>query len=339
MNLFLKTTAAALAFATVATVTTAQDVTLRVHHFMSAKANLHSKFLVPFAENVAIASDGRINIEIFDSMARGGGPAGLYDRAMEGADEIILTLPGYTSGRFNRSEVFELPFMMDNAVATSKAVWDLVESELQDDEFQDVKILAAWVHGPGVIHSSEPIASLDDMKGVELRGPTRLVTDMLGEFGASPVGMPLPKIPENLSKGVITGATLPWEVTPSIKLGELVQNHTEFGGDRALYTAVFILAMNWDAYDAMPDDLKAILDAETGKGLSEFAGQVMIDADASGRAVSENNNIISLSAEDVQPWVEAAQPVYDRFVERAGDKGFDGQAAIDQAKALIEANK
>ena len=151
--------------------------------------------------------------------------------------------------------------------------------------------------------------------------------------------MPLPKIPENLSKGVISGATLPWEVTPSIKLGELVTNHTEFSGDRALYTATFILAMNWDAYDAMPDDLRDILDAQTGKALSEFGGQVMDDADAGGRGKYATNNIIQLDGAEVSGGIEVAQPVYARFVGRAPEKGFDGTTAIETAKALIAANQ
>lgn len=50
MNNFLKLTAAALLLAGTATVATAQDVTIRIHHFMSQKAPLHSQLLVPFAE-------------------------------------------------------------------------------------------------------------------------------------------------------------------------------------------------------------------------------------------------------------------------------------------------
>ncbi len=339
MNKLFKTSLVALAVATSATVATAQDVTIRVHHFLSQKAPLHSKFLVPFAESVDKASEGRIKIEIFDSMSLGGRPGDLYDQAVDGAVEAVLTLPGYTSGRFNRVEVFELPFMMQDAKATSGALYDLVESELQDGELEETKILASWVHGPGVIHSEEPIASLEDLAGKEMRGPTRLVTDLLGELGATPVGMPLPKIPENLSKGVISGAVIPWEVVPAIKLQELVSNHTEITGDRALYTAAFVLAMNWDAYEDMPEDLQAILDAETGKALSLFAAETMVSADAGGRGTAESNNIIQLDQAEVDRWIEASQPVYDRWVARASDEGFDGQAAIDQARELIAANQ
>lgn len=339
MKSFLKASLVASVLAGSVTVANAQDVTIRIHHFMSQKAPLHSKFLVPFADRVAEASAGRIRVEVFDSMSLGGRPVDLYDQAADGAVEAVLTLPSYSTGRFNESEVFELPFLMQDTVATSKAFYDLIESELQDGEFEDTKILAGWVHGPGIIHSKEPISRKEDLAGQELRGPTRLVTELLTELGATPVGMPLPQIPENLSKGVISGALLPWEVTPSIKLAELVGNHTEMSGDRSLYTAAFVLAMNWDAYEGMPEDLRAILDAQTGKVLSAMAGQVMLEADEFGRKVAEKNNYITLDEAEVARWIEASQPIYDRWVERASEKGFDGQSAIDQAKALIASNQ
>ena len=326
-GLLLMTTAAA-----------AQEVTLRLHHFMGEKAPLHGKMMVPLAAAIEEASEGRMKVEVFSGMSLGGRPGDLYDQAADGAVDIVVTLPGYTAGRFNRSEVFELPFMMKDPVATAEAYYDLITQELQDGEFEETKILTSWVHGPGVLHSKEPISSLEDMVGQEMRGPTRVVTDLLGELGATPVGMPLPLIPENLSKGVISGTVLPWEVTPSIRLAELVSNHTELSGDTSLYTAVFIMAMNWDSYEGLPDDLRQILDDHTGKGLAASTAQVMLDADAGGRNVASGNTFITLNGAEVERWKAAAQPVVDRWVTRAGEMGFDGEAAIAQARALIDAN-
>ncbi|MEM8789405.1 MAG: TRAP transporter substrate-binding protein [Pseudomonadota bacterium] len=339
MKHILKTAVAGAVFAILGAQAQAQDVTIRLHHFLPEAAPLHAQMLVPLAERLSERSDGRLQVELFSSMSLGGRPGDLYDQAADGAVDVVLTLPGYTAGRFPQAEVFELPFIMQDSVATSKAFWDLIENDLQDGEFADVQVLTGWVHGPGVIHSRDPITKLEDLQGMELRGPTRLVTDLLGELGASPVGMPLPQIPENLSKGVITGAVVPWEVTPSIKLAELVSNHTQLGGDRALYTAVFVLAMNIDAYDAMPEDLRAILDEETGKALAETAGEVMVNADAFGLSVAENNNIVTLEEGEVARWIEAAQPVYDRWVSAAGDAGFDGAATIEKARSLIADNQ
>ena len=326
-GLLLMTTAAA-----------AQEVTLRLHHFMGEKAPLHGKMMVPLAAAIEEASEGRMKVEVFSGMSLGGRPGDLYDQAADGAVDIVVTLPGYTAGRFNRSEVFELPFMMKDPVATAEAYYDLITQELQDGEFEETKILTSWVHGPGVLHSKEPISSLEDMVGQEMRGPTRVVTDLLGELGATPVGMPLPLIPENLSKGVISGTVLPWEVTPSIRLAELVSNHTELSGDTSLYTAVFIMAMNWDSYEGLPDDLRQILDDHTGKGLAASTAQVMLDADAGGRNVASGNTFITLDGAEVERWKAAAQPVVDRWVTRAGEMDFDGEAAIAQARALIDAN-
>jgi TRAP-type transport system periplasmic protein len=230
--------------------------------------------------------------------------------------------------------------MMTNPVATAKAFWQLVESDLQDEEYKDVKILGAWVHGPGMIHSKDPITKLEDMAGKKLRGPTRVITDMLNELGATPVGMPLPAIPESLSKGVIDATVIPWEVTTAVRVSELVGNHTEFGGPESLYTATIILAMNKDRYEALPDDVRAAIDAESGEKLSAFASQVMWDYDAPARqiAVDRGNTITTLDEAEVARWKEKAQPVIARWVADMEGRGIDGQALIERAKALITAH-
>ena len=228
--------------------------------------------------------------------------------------------------------------MMTDPVATAKAYWELVDTEMQDGEFGDVHVLGAWVHGPGVIHSKDGVAALEDMQGKTLRGPTRVINDLLSELGAEPVGMPVPAIPEALSKGVVNGTVIPWEVTAALRLPELVGNHTEFSGDEALYTATFVLAMNKARYDAMPDDLKAILDAESGEKFSAFAASIMLENDAPARAkaVDAGNTIVTIEGDEIARWKEAAQPVIARWITEMDGKGKDGQALIDNARALIE---
>ena len=338
---FLKTTAVGTAMlAAMPGAALAQEVTLRLHQFLSPVATVPAKILKPWGERLAEASDGRLNVQHFDAMSLGGRPPELMDQARDGVVDLSMTVVGYTPGRFPRTEVFELPFMMTSPVATSLAFWQMVEEDFQSNEYADFKVLGAWVHGPGVIHSTDPIEKLEDMKGKTVRGPTRVINDMLSELGATPVGMPLPAIPEALSKGVINSTVIPWEVTPAVRLSELVSNHTEFTGAESLYTATIVLVMNKAKYDALPDDLKAILDAESGAKLSEFASQVMWDNDAPGRelAVKNGNNIIQLDETEVARWKEAAQPVIDRWVAEMDGKGLDGQGLIDRAKALIAEN-
>jgi len=336
---FLKTVAVAALIAGVApAASVAQEVTLKLHQFLPPVATVPAKILKPWAERVEAASDGRIKIDHYDAMSLGGKPPELVDQAIDGVADIIMTVVGYTPGRYPKTEVFELPFMMTNPVATSMAFQDLVDSDLQDGEYSDVKVLGAWVHGPGVIHTDKPVNSVADLEGVKLRGPTRVINDMLKELGAVPVGMPLPAIPEALSKGVVNGTVIPWEVTPAIRSSELVTNHAEFSGDEALYTATIIMVMNKDKYESLPDDLKAIIDAESGLKLSEFAAQVMWDGDAPGRAIAEKNGntIVELSSEAVAEFKAKAQPVTERWIADMDSKGIDGQALIEQAKELIK---
>ena len=67
-----------------------------------------------------------------------------------------------------------------------------------------------------------------------------------------PVGAPVPEVPQMLSKGVIDGTVVPWEVTTPLKVAELVDSHTYFAGTRGLYTSFFVFAMNKAKYDALP---------------------------------------------------------------------------------------
>jgi TRAP-type C4-dicarboxylate transport system substrate-binding protein len=317
----------------------AAEVTLKLHHFLPASAPLHQKFLEEWEGALENASGGRIDVEIYSGMALGGKPGELFDQAVSGVADIVLTVPGYSPGRFKRSEVFELPFLMEDSVATSKAFWDLVESELQDAEYFDAKILAAWVHGPGVVHTRKPVQQLEDMSGMLIRGPTRLATELLRELGAQPVATPLPAIPENLQSGDISGTLLPWEVTPSIKLSELVEHHLEFDDKRAMYTTTFVMAMNHDSYRNLPADLRSVLDNFSGKGLSAFAAEVMAGADAYGRLVASDNKHTLLKGPEVQRWIVQAQPLYNRWFAYANENGFDGSAMLGKARELIQYNR
>lgn len=334
----LTATLASLALAVTSAIpVAAQEVTLRMHSFLPPQSVLANEIMKPFADRVVAASDGRIAIQQFDSMSLGGRPTDLIDQARDGVADIVLTLPGYTPGRFPRTEVFELPFMMADPVGTSKAFQQMIEEDFQASEYGDFKILTAWVHGPGVIHTAEPVNSLEDMAGKTLRGPTRIINELLAELGAEPIGMPVPAVPEALSKGVINGTVIPWEVTKTLRLTELVGNHTEFTGPEALYTATFVFAMNKASYEALPDDLRAIIDAESGQMMAGMSSASMVEFDAPAReiAIEAGSNIVALEADEIARWKEAAQPVVDRWVAEMDEKGIDGQALIDRAKALI----
>ncbi|MFY9211153.1 MAG: TRAP transporter substrate-binding protein [Aestuariivita sp.] len=324
--------------AVMATGAMAQEVTLKLHQFLPAQANVPKLVLDVWADNVEAASDGRIEIQRFPSMQLGGTPPQLIDQAIDGVADIVWAVVGFTPGRFPRTEVFELPFMVSDARAASSAYWQMFETHMKDADFQDVKILGTWVHGPGMLHTKDPVNVPGDLQGMKIRGGSRMVNQLLENIGATPVGMPVTAIPEGLSKGVIDGTTIPWEVTTALKIPELVNNHTEFDGP-AIYNLTFVLAMNKDKYESLPDDLKKVIDDNSGLEFSIFAGGTQSDADGPARqlAVENGNNIITISREDAAQWEELANPIYAAWVADMESKGIDGQALIDEARALMDA--
>jgi TRAP-type C4-dicarboxylate transport system substrate-binding protein len=289
-------------------------------------------------DKVEKESGGRIRFEAYPAMQLGGSPVQLFDQAKDGVVDIVWTLPGNTPGRFPRSEVFELPFMMSNAEATSRAFWEYIQTKAPD-EYRDVHLIALQVHGPGMFHvKTRLITQPEDLRGLKMRGPTRQITKMLGYLGATPVGMPLPQIPEALSKGVIDGCVIPWEVVPSVKVHELVSNHSEFdpkGG--ALYTTTFVMAMNKARYESLPPELKKVIDANSGIETSAFLGRVQQGGDAPARqlAVQRGNRIHTIGMAEAQAFRRQARQVEVEWVEEMQRRGFDGRDLLETARRLI----
>jgi TRAP-type C4-dicarboxylate transport system substrate-binding protein len=315
-----------------------QAVTLKFHTFMAPMSNVWLTMHKPWMEKVEKDSGGRIKFEGYPAMQLGGTPVQLYDQARDGVVDIVWTLPGNTAGRFPRIEVFELPFMMNNAEATSKAYWEYVQTQAPD-EFKDTHVIALHVHGPGMFHSAtKQIKSVTDLKGMKVRGPTRQITKMLGAVGATPVGMPLPAITDALSKGTIDACAIPWEVVPSIKVHELTKFHSEFdntGG--ALYTTTFVMAMNNAKYNSLAPDLKRVIDANSGMAASAWLGKTQQSNDPAGRktAVDRGNTIYQFTAAQRDEFVKLSSNVDDEWVADMDKRGFKGAQLLSTAKALI----
>lgn len=333
LSLLIGATATAIALASTAM---AQEVTLRLHQFLPAQATIPSKAIQPWIDKIEAESGGRIKIEHYPSMQLGGGPPALYSQAKDGVVDISWVVLGYSPGRFPRTEVFELPFMTGSAEASSRAFHEYVEANAME-EFADTHPIAFHTHGPGWIHTNTPINTLDDVSGQKLRGPTRVITNLLAKLGATPVGMPVPAVPEALSKGVIDGTVIPWEVTAGLKVPELVTSHAGFDSKPGMYTATFVLTMNNDSYNNLPDDLKAVMDANSGPDVAAMFGAAMDAGDIVGRGIGEasGNTIVVLDDTEKARWMTAAEPVVTEWIAEMDGIGIDGQALIDAAKALL----
>ncbi|MDO5658481.1 MAG: TRAP transporter substrate-binding protein [Paracoccus sp. (in: a-proteobacteria)] len=315
----------------------AQEVTLRLHHFLGATTPTHTEFLAPWAERVEQESGGRIAIEIYPSMTLGGRPPQLFDQARDGVVDISWTLLGYTPGRFPIAELFELPFMGSDATTTSIALQRFAEAHL-GEELAAVHVIG--LHAPSAykLHSAGPVASMQDLTGLKIRAPSRAMTDMLAELGATAVGMPVPEVAQALTSGVIDGAILPWEMAGAMRIEELTPYHLEIGQENGgLASSVMALVMNRDAYARLPDDLRAALDAHSGEALARFAGETWDRTEAETRAaqIAAGAIVTVLPEDEAARWRERAGVVSEDWVRAMDRAGLDGQAMLDDARRLI----
>ena len=228
--------------------------------------------------------------------------------------------------------------MTNSAEVGARATWDYMNKH-STKEFVGTKLLATWVHDEGYVHTNvRPVKTLADFKGLKMRAPTRQTNKLLAALGASPVGMPLPAIPDAVSKGTIDGFLLPWEVMPSLKLHEMVKYHSETDPSRAaLYSAVFVFAMNQAKYDSLPADLKKVIDANSGAALSQQIGKIWDGSQAAGRKAAQDrgNTFTMIPASELDNWVKASAPLVDEWVADMDKRGSNGKAMLAEARELL----
>lgn len=321
----------------VGTAAIADAVTLKFHSFPPMPANSNAKFVKPWADKVKAESNGEISVEMYASMQLGGKPPQLVDQVRDGVVDIIWTVAGYTPGRFRHLEVFELPFMPASAEATSQAAQEYMDTVGAAD-LVDYKVLAVHVHAPGTIHTkSTLVKSVADLSGLKMRGPTRVISQMLGEMGATPVGMPVPQVAPSLSKGVIDGMVVPWEIMPSFKLQELTKSHTTLSGERGLYTAPFLLLMNKAKYESMSASQQKVIDDNAGMALAKWAGQIWDGFEAPARelAVKAGGEFHEMTGAELVEMQQAGAKLVDDWIEQANSDGLDGAMLVQTARALV----
>ena len=334
---FLMGTGSTFGLLTLVPETLAQEViVLRLHTLVPLQTSTIVDVVGPWAKDIEAKSGGRLRIEMYGSMALGGAPQALFDQAKDGVVDFTLTTTGYSPGRFPITETFELPFLMTNGEQTSAALQRFVEAHALD-EFAGVKLICANAHGPGLLHVNRPVEKLEDLRGLKIRGGSRLINDMLAKLGAEPISMSLSEMSQSLASGVLDGTTLPWDITLGYRTSEVVHHHVEFGGDRGLYTQVLVFVMNEAAFNGLPDDIRVLFDATPGIDIARASGAVTDRQDGVARAaaVAMGNTIVTLDDAETARWKAAVQPTIEQWYEDSEALGIDGRALHEHAEALV----
>ena len=325
----------------VAATASAQEYTFKLHHFLGPTTPTQTETIEPWARAVEEASGGRVAIEIYPSMSLGGKPSELVQQARDGVVDLIWTVNGYTPGLFPRTEVFELPNVFTNdPAATNLAMADMFAEDLAP-EYAGLEVMFLHVHAGNGIHMVDrEVRAPADLEGAKLRIPSRTGAWVIEALGAAPVAMPVPDLPQALSKGVVDGALIPFEITLPLKLQDQTRYHIE-GADRYRFgTTVFQLSMNKARWDALPEDIREAFRAASGPDWLERLGGIWRGTDdaATVALVEAGNTHVELTADEVDAFKEALEPVIARWVDDVTASGVDGAPLVSKARARIAAH-
>lgn len=330
--------AALLLTAGIASPAWAETITLKLHHLLGPKAPAHTQMLVPWAQRIEKATGGKVKIEVYPSMSLGGKPPQLVRQVRDGVVDIIWTVNGYTPGLFPRTEVFELPFVhTNNPGATNLAMREMFDTHLAKD-YEGMKVLFLHVHaGQGIQMVDKEVRKPADLAGTKMRIPTRTGAWIIEALGATPVAMPVPDLPQALSKKVVDGAFIPWEIIPPLKLQDMTDYQIEGPNSTRFGTTTFQVSMNLARWNKLPADVqKAFLD-NSGEQWVREVGRIWTQSEVVGIGIATKagNKHIVLTDAEVAQFKGKLEPVVQRWIDEVKSKGIDGKALVDKARASI----
>jgi TRAP-type transport system periplasmic protein len=320
----------ALAWVVPMNMAAADTIELKFAHAFPPKHTMQVTVFEPWAERISKLTDGKVKVTFFPGGALGKAPD-LYALAEKGIADIIYTLHGYTPGRFPMTSVFELPFMVPSATKTSEAMWKLYEQfpEFQK-EYDKVKVLALFCHPGGDFHTvKKPIKTVDDLKGMKIRTANPSVTEALKIFGATPVTTPVTETYTAIERGVVDGTVLPWEGLGIFKIDEL----TKFATLADFYTMTMTVLMNKKKWDSLPEDVKKIIDEQSGMAMSLECGKSYdaTDEPFMQRAVAKGVQVIELAPAEKQKLEALTIPLREKWIQEMDGKGLPGKTVLDAA--------
>ncbi len=299
----------------------AQAVELKLAHFTSPRHPMDRLMMRPWGEEVAQRSNGSLTVRVYPGGELGKGPQAQYKRAADGIADITFGLQGYTSSQFPRTLLVELPGLAADAVDATRMMWKAIGAIR--GEYSRTRVLALWTNDKAVIMTrNKAVRTLDDVKGMKIRTPSKLQGDIISALGATPVSMPVTRMYNALKTGVVDGLMVAPSVIRSFKIGEVARYYTV--GPFA--NTAFFLVMNRKAYEGLSAEHRKIVDETSGEVLSLKAAAIYKKAGAgslAGEKESGRGEVITLSDAEDKRFRKALSGVRASTVKALSDKGID----------------
>lgn len=303
-----RTTALATALALMTGAASAQNLTMS--SWVPPTHFLHTDVLVPFAEQVAEVTEGRVTVTILPAPL--GGPAQHWELARTGVADITWGNFTYEPERFVSLWFAEFPNAGTNGEAQSVALWRTYQAHLADlPVFDGVEMLAVGMFGGGQLHhGAAPMLTPEDIAGQKFRMGGPIQERLLTELGAVPVAAPATRAYEMLESGVIDGSLHTMESVVNFRLEDTLTHHTIFPD--GFYDATFFVVMNGARWDSIAPADQAAIEAIAGETLSATWGrQFDLQSPAATEALAAAGHTIAEASPEL---IAAVETIRDAMV-------------------------
>ena len=320
-----------------ATAAHADEVNLIFASGSPAGSEVSSEFLRPWVERINAQGQGVLRIDYREGTALAD-PANSYDRVLSDAIQIGFMLPGLVAGKFPRSQVVTLPYVAgDRAADASVALWRLYRHGPLAAEYDRVRPLAISAISQASIHMAKPLSAPTALAGMKLMATSKTAADIASHLGAAPISLPTFQMYESLLRHAVDGVITGWPSFQPFKLIEVTTYHV----DAPIGSAVAVIFMARDKYDALPPPARSTLDANSGEGASRDYGAMWDRTAERARDLikrTAGQQLIRLSADETAEIQNKIAPVIDDWLAATPD-GKQTLDAFNAALADVRAGK
>ena len=303
---------------------------LRLSTFVPPVHVIYREILVPWAAEVAKATNGEVKVTLYPSMQLGGKAPELFRQAQDGVVDLVFTLPGYTSPAFPRTQLIELPGLKSDGLAATNMMWDVLDPYLLP-EYAGTKVIALWgAEDAGLMSRNKAYRSMEDLKGLRLRAPSAQQAKQLQAMGAVPIAAPITEVYPGLERGTMDGAMVPFTTILDFRLGEVAKGFTIAGP--IFGRSAFLIVMNQKKYDSLPPAARAAIDKLSGRALSLKATEVYIKrAEEAVKSVRDKADVVTLSAAEQSRIGKTLRPIIDEWIKESEAKGIPARDMLKRA--------
>ncbi len=298
-------------------------------HFFPATHPVHLRHEA-WAKELEEKSDGRIKIVFHygETLLKA---AETYEGVKSKVADMGLVVPSYTPGLFPMTELYELPVNNNNSQVISRVFWEVYQ-KYQPAEWNEVKVLSIYGIGPGGVATKKPVETLEQLRGMQIRA-TGTCASYMQALGAAPVSITMPESYEAVSRGTCDGVLNAWDAFITWKLVEVADSFTM---TPFLYASPFVMVMNQDTWNGLPEDLQKIFEEVSQDFIDYHATEEANNAVTSVQAILDaEKSIVVLSDEEETRWYEAAMSAVQSAIDARADKG-PAQEVYDTMVELAE---